>query len=254
MELVMRYWLGVDFGQANDPTAVSVVERVPTIVGEREVERKVGIFSRRRENVPVHDHELHVRSLVRPPLRTSYERIADEIGRKIADLEPVGAFGERGEIGRKIADLEPVGAFGERGEIGLCVDATGVGRALCDMLSSRLKSQLRGPKVHLWPVVVTGGNRVTRLGGEFIGVPKRDLISAGLIALQDGRLKIPTTIPETEVLKQELLDYRVRITLRSGHDTYEPWREGDHDDLLFAVCLSVWAWSFTESRDLLPAS
>jgi len=101
--------------------------------------------------------------------------------------------------------------------------------------------------------VVTGGNRVTR-NGEFIGVPKRDLISAGLIALQDGRLKIPTTIPETETLKQELLDYRVRITLRSGHDTYEPWREGDHDDLLFALCLAVWAWSFTESRDLLPAS
>jgi hypothetical protein len=225
----VRYWMGVDFGQANDPTAVAVVERVPTIVGEREVERKVGIFSHRRENVPVHDHELHVRSLVRPPLRTSYERIADEVAAKAAQLEPTGAFGERGEIG-------------------LCVDGTGVGRAVCDMLSSRLRSQIRGPKVHLWPVVVHGGNRVTRLGGEFIGVPKRDLISAGLIALQDGRLKIPTNIPETQTLTQELLDYRVRITLRSGHDTYEPWREGDHDDLLFAVCLSVWAWSLTQSK------
>jgi hypothetical protein len=230
----VRYWMGVDFGQANDPTAVALVERVPTIVREREVTERAGLLSYRNKSVPVLDHELHVRSLVRPPLRTSYERIADEIGRKIADLEPMGAFGERGEIG-------------------LVVDATGVGRALCDMLSSRLGSQIRGPKVHLWPVVVTGGNRVTRLGGEFIGVPKRDLISAGLIALQDGRLRIPTTIPETQTLTQELLDYRVRITLRSGHDTYEPWREGDHDDLLFAVCLSVWAWSFTESRHLLPA-
>jgi hypothetical protein len=198
----MRFWLGCDFGQANDPTAVAVVERVPDT------------------------QELHVRSLVRPPLRTSYEKIADEISRKICDLEPTGAFGERGQIG-------------------LCVDATGVGRALCDMLSSRLRSQLRGPKVHFWPVVVTGGNRVTRLASEFIGVPKRDLISAGLIALQEGRLRIPTTIPETEALKQELLDYRVRINLRSGHDTYEPWREGAHDDLLFALCLACWAWSFT---------
>jgi hypothetical protein len=225
----VRYWMGVDFGQANDPTAVALVERVPVEVGQREVSERAGLLSYREKRVPVLDHELHVRSLVRPPLRTSYERIADEIGRKIAQLEPMGAFGERGEIG-------------------LCVDATGVGRALCDMLSSRLRSQIRGPKVHLWPVVVTGGNRVTRLGGEFIGVPKRDLISAGLIALQDGRLKIPTTIPETQQLTQELLDYRVRITLRSGHDTYEPWREGDHDDLLFALCLAVWAWSFTQSK------
>ena len=236
----MRYWLGLDLGQANDPTAVAVLERVPLVVGEREVREKapsekVGLITKEKR-IPVVDHQLHVRDLVRPPLRTSYERIADEITAKLAQLEPRGGFGERGEIG-------------------LIVDATGVGRAVCDMLTSRIKSQSGGPKVHLWPVVVTGGNRVTRTG-EFIGVPKRDLIAAGLIALQDGRLKIPTTIPETEVLKEELLDYRVRINLRSGHDSFEPWREGDHDDLLFALCLACWAWSFTSgaSRDLLPAS
>jgi hypothetical protein len=231
----MRYWMGVDFGQANDPTAISVVERVSVAVGEREVRERAGLLSYQSKSVPVLDHELHVRDLVRPPLRTSYEKISDQIAAKAAQLEPTGAFGERGQIG-------------------LCVDATGVGRAVCDMLSSRIRSQLGGPKVHLWPVVVTGGNRVTRLGGEFIGVPKRDLISAGLIALQDGRLKIPTSIPETQTLTQELLDYRVRINLRSGHDSFEPWREGDHDDLLFAVCLSVWAWRFTDTRHLLPAS
>jgi hypothetical protein len=234
----MRFWLGVDFGQANDPTAIAVVERVPLVVGERELRerqltKKSGLLTKEKR-IPVVDHELRVRSLVRPPLRTSYERIVDELTAKMAELEPTGAFGERGELG-------------------LCVDATGVGRAVVDMLTARLKRQSRGPRTHLWPVVVTGGNRVTRLGGEFIGVPKRDLISAGLIALQDGRLKIPTTIPEAEVLKNELLDYRVRITLRSGHDTYEPWREGDHDDLLFATCMSCWSWSFTESRQPLPA-
>jgi hypothetical protein len=228
----MRYWLGVDFGQANDPTANALLERVPLVVGERElrecqVTEKVGLLTKRKR-VPVVDDELHVRDLVRPPLRTAYETIADELAAKVAQLEPTGAFGERGEIG-------------------LCVDATGVGRAVCEMVKTRLRSQ-RGPKVHFWPVVVTGGNSVTR-NGEFVGVPKRDLINSGLIALQDRRLKIPTTIPETHVLTQELLDYRVRITLRSGHDTYEPWREGDHDDLLFALCLAVWGWSHTETPD-----
>jgi len=209
----MRYWLGVDFGQANDPTAIAVVERV------------------RATRTP---HELHVRDLVRPPLRTPYERIAEQIAAKVAALEPTGAFGERGEIG-------------------LCVDATGVGRAVCEMVKTRLRSQPGGPKVHFWPVVVTGGNSVTR-NGEFVGVPKRDLINSGLIALQERRLKIPTTIQETEILKNELLNYRVRITLRSGHDSYEPWREGDHDDLLFALCLSTWAFQHTQTHGLLPAS
>jgi|SRR5215207_7925530 len=230
----MRYWLGVDFGQANDPTAVAVVERALVAVGEREVREKSGLLSYRNKRVPVVDHELHVRDLVRPPLRTSYERIADQLAAKVLQLEPTGAFGERGDIG-------------------LCVDATGVGRAVCEMVKTRLRSQIRGPKVHFWPVVVTGGNSITR-NGEFVGVPKRDLINSGLIALQDRRLKIPTNIRETEVLKEELLNYRVRITLRSGHDTYEPWREGDHDDLLFALCLSTWAWSFTDTQGLLPAS
>jgi hypothetical protein len=39
------------------------------------------------------------RYLSRPPLRTSYERIADGIVRRLRELEPTGAFGERGTIG-----------------------------------------------------------------------------------------------------------------------------------------------------------
>ena len=52
-------------------------------------------------------------------MRTSYEKIA------------------AGVVDR-LCKLEPVGAFGERRDIGLCVDATGVGRAVVDMLSEQL--------------------------------------------------------------------------------------------------------------------
>ena len=44
----MRYWLGADFGQASDFTAVAVLERVPIEVGEREVVRKTGCCVVRR--------------------------------------------------------------------------------------------------------------------------------------------------------------------------------------------------------------
>jgi hypothetical protein len=122
----VRYWVGADFGQASDYTAVCVLERVPVEVGEREVVRKTGLLRREKATVPTFDHALHLRYLSRPPLRTSYERIADGIVRRLRELEPTGAFGERGTIG-------------------LAVDATGVGRAVVDMLTQRLSKISNGP-------------------------------------------------------------------------------------------------------------
>jgi hypothetical protein len=226
---VVRYWVGADFGQASDYTAVCVLERVPIEVGEREVVRRTGLLRREKVTVPTHDHELHLRYLSRPPLRTSYERIADGIVSRVRELEPTGAFGERGTIG-------------------LVVDATGVGRAVVDMLTERVSTARNGPKVHLWPVVVTAGQHVTR-NGPFMGVPKRELIHAGVVALQQGRLKFGAEVPQREELMEELLAYRIKISLATGHDSYQPWREGGHDDLLFALCLSVWAWGYTRKQE-----
>ena len=67
-----------------------------------------------------------------------------------------------------------------------------------------------------------------------------------MVALQEGRLKFGRDVPEREELMEELLAYRIKINLQTGHDMYAPWREGAHDDLLFALCLSVWAWGFTK--------
>lgn len=197
----MRYWLGVDFGQANDWTALTVMEQA--------------------------GDELHIPYLTRPPLRTSYEKIA------------------AGVVDR-LCRLEPVGAFGERGAIGLVVDATGVGRAVVDMLSRELSQRRDVPRVAFWPVVVTGGNAVSRTGA-YISVPKRNLITAGVAALQTGRLKIGASVENRDVLMQELRDYRLKINVK-GHDQYEPWREGAHDDMLFSMCLAAWAHSFTTER------
>jgi hypothetical protein len=54
-------------------------------------------------------------------------------------------------------------------------------------------------------------------------------------------LRIGENVENRDVLIKELLDYRMTINIKTGHDTYEPWREGQHDDLLFAVCMAVWA-------------
>jgi hypothetical protein len=43
-----------------------------------------------------------------------------------------------------------------------------------------------------------------------------------------------------EVLKRELLSFRVKLDPRTAHDSYEHWREQDHDDLVLAVACAAW--------------
>lgn len=203
------------------------MERVHSPTGEQSttVERdKVFPFRKRSRSRPATEERLHITSLDRAPLRTSYTRIADGVVKKLIELTPFGGFGERDEIG-------------------LCVDAGGVGRAVLNIIEERLRGEPRSPRVHLWPVTATGGGRVTR-SGAFIGVPKRDLITAAVVAFQDGRLKIGD-VPNADLLKTELAEYRMKMTAR-GHDQYEGI--GRNDDLVFSMALAAWAWSYTDER------
>jgi hypothetical protein len=71
-------------------------------------------------------------------------------------------------------------------------------------------------------------------------VPKRDLVAAVQVLLQNGRLKIAPELELAPVLKKELLNFRVKIDPKTAHDSYEHWREGDHDDLVLATALACW--------------
>ncbi len=115
----------------------------------------------------------------------------------------------------------------------LAVDATGVGRAVVD--------QLKAHGLSFKSVVITAGYKQSR-DGDTYRVPKKDLIARPQVLLQEGnrRLKIAPSLPEAGTLVEELLNYRHKIT-DAGSDTYGAWREGQHDDLLLALCLAVWA-------------
>jgi hypothetical protein len=118
------------------------------------------------------------------------------------------------------------------GRVSLAVDATGVGRPVVDMLEEAWIP------ADLYAVTLTGGDAVQRKGHDY-HVPKRDVVSSVACVLQTGRLRIPRSLPEASVLERELVRFRAKITL-SGHDTYEAWREADHDDLVLAVSLACW--------------
>jgi hypothetical protein len=222
-----RYSLGVDLGQASDFTAIAVLEK--TIAPpETAMFSPVGKSPSNRlvEGDIVYD----LVYLKRPKLGTAY----NEIARRVADL---------------ICELEPEGAFGELGQVTLSVDGTGVGRGVADMLDTEFKR--RGatsksvPRVDFRRVSVTGSNtslkRPSRSDGYW-SVPKRDLVFPAVAAFQQKRLRIAKGIRDRDALVNELKNYRRTTNIATGNMAFEPWRESDHDDLLFAVCLSLWGW------------
>ena len=69
-------------------------------------------------------------------------------------------------------------------------------------------------------------------------MPNRDLISATQVVLETGRLKISSKLPQAQILSDEFLNYRIKIS-EAGHDSYNA-REGKHDDLVLATAMPVW--------------
>lgn len=120
-----------------------------------------------------------------------------------------------------------------RGGVSLAVDATGVGPAVTDLLTKR--------GMHFKSVKIHGGDAETHGEGGVYRVPKRDLISALQVLLQTEVLKIPRSLNLAETLRAELLNFRVKINVNSGHDSYEAWREEEHDDLVLAAALAAWS-------------
>jgi len=114
----------------------------------------------------------------------------------------------------------------------LIVDATGVGLPVVDLLR----------KNGLYPVAVSisSGDKPYWESRHNVKVPKRDLISNLIVQSQTGKLKIAAELSTAPILAKELLQFRVKIDLRTAHDSYGTWREGQHDDLVLAVALALW--------------
>jgi hypothetical protein len=219
------YAVGVDLGQVQDYTAIAVVgldERYLAACQARDeayerlscarqdphldetdlriIEREI---DEEEDSMPEPVYEL--RHLERLPLGTRYPEVVGRI-KALLSTSP-------------LAD-----------ECALAVDATGVGVAVTDML--------RNAGLHFDRVTITSGEKETREGSRW-RVPKRDLISACQVLLQQRRLKIAASLPEAKTLTDELLNFRYKIT-QASNLTYESWREGAHDDLVLALSLAVW--------------
>ncbi|MCX5728077.1 MAG: hypothetical protein NTZ28_04430 [Nitrospirae bacterium] len=206
------YVVGVDLGQAQDYSAVCVVEAEGTAY-TRTVTDLDPDFHRQREREETFSApptSFDVTHLERLTLGTPYPAVVARVGEVCA------------EVVRRL----PSGC-----QWLLAVDETGVGRPIVDLLE----------QASLSPVAITisGGDTVTGAGRQ-LRVPKRDLVATVSVARQYRRLKIENALSMASTLAKELTDFRVKVDAKTAHDTYGAWREGQHDDLVLAVALACW--------------
>lgn len=186
------YISGLDLGQAQDSTALAVLERT-TVPDPVAAHRTV--------------HHYAVRHLERFPLGTPYPDVCARL--KVLFGPPPLA------------------------RSALAVDQTGVGRPVVDLLRrARVGACLR-------PITITAGHKATPDDGGGWCVPKKELVGVLQVLLQARRIKVPPALPEAPTLVQELLAFRVKVTA-SANETFEAWRERDHDDLVLAVACAAW--------------
>jgi hypothetical protein len=119
------------------------------------------------------------------------------------------------------------------GRCHVAVDATGVGRPVVDLLR---RADLGGT---ILPAIFTSG-AAESLSKGYYGVPKRDLVTGLQVLLQRGGLEIAAGLKHASELVEELAGMRVKVG-GEGREQYGAWREGMHDDLVFAVALAYWA-------------
>ena len=219
----LGFYVGLDLGQSQDYTAIIVVEALRYVPRGTNVIRdpsQVDLSGPNERAKPASDPFYHARYIARVPLGTSYVEIVRHVKEDI------------------IARIRP------QHNIHLIVDSSGVGAGIVDMISDAGLNPIR--------VMVHGGSSTNNSKGVW-HVPKRDLVGAAKALLSKGELKFVSG-EHTDILVQELHDFTVRITA-SGHDTYEAaWREGAHDDLVFALSMACWYATKKQKRGgrLLP--
>lgn len=117
----------------------------------------------------------------------------------------------------------------------LVIDQTGVGRPVVDMFRQIPCEPWGG----FYPITITGGQKATWEENGDWHVPKKDLVGAAMVLFQNHRLLIGNKHRDGPTLVKEMRNFRHKITL-AGNETMEAWREGQHDDLVFALSLAAW--------------
>jgi hypothetical protein len=233
--LEFDFYVGVDLGQARDYTAIAVIEQ-PLWVGPEAWQYEFQVFA---DCIDKTYGGWYLPSTIGPYLTAKTRNINAIHGREpypklyLRHIERVPLGTRYPDVIRRVRDLylKLRGRSREPYSVRLVVDYTGVGRPAVDLL---LEHGLQPV-----PILLTGGSQPVE-HDTYITVPVRDLIGSTQRLIEERRLKYPARLPELNRFILEMQTFKRKISLRTGHDSYEAWRESDHDDLVFAVSLCCW--------------
>ena len=213
----LKYMVSADFGQTTDYTAVAVTRRrlVPvggpyTYEGARWVYHDgMQPFEETRQDVEQHYDLIR---LDRVALHTPYTKIAKGIVKLLEELNHIHR-NEPPEAGNPADRGNPATGV----EVGLAIDEGGVGKAVREILVDAIEDGIKEGEPHILflPVTVHGGTNTTRSGG-FWHIPKRDLVHAGIVAYQNGTLRVGK-LRHRGVLEEELKNYRLKQNINTGY-------------------------------------
>ena len=138
----------------------------------------------------------------------------------------------------------------------MVVDSTGIGSAIVEMLRKRRLNPI--------PIWYTSSGSVkeiyTPMGQIFssqhtlgsaralkeIHVPKADLVSSGMVLMQQGRLRITEGVKHIQRITTQLDRFKRFVDERTRRVTYEAESEAVHDEDV--VCYLMAAWWMQRSR------
>ena len=135
----------------------------------------------------------------------------------------------------------------------LLVDGTGVGEPVVDIM--------REQGLMPFPIVFTGGEEARPVYSDFgkvfgnnqgfgcfagtqvlkeMHVPKEDLVHAGMIIMQQGRLRMAANLQHVEDFKLQLSRFKGSVNEKTGHRSYNNEKETIHDDFVVTYLMASW--------------
>ncbi len=203
-----RFLLSADLGQSPDPSAIAILEEKLLVLEKGDI-NQLNLKLAANPKIKVFS-KLECRHLERIPLGTPYPRVLD-----------------RCQAWLKHPELVEEAVF--------LLDYTGVGHPVYDFARDRGLAPI-GINIH-------GGRELVPTPQGY-NVSKRDLVSILLLMFESGRLELSDKDPFTPVVRQELINFRMKISTKAKI-SYEAWREGEHDDLVLALAIACWYAHYT---------
>jgi len=175
----------------------------PTSIAIIEQETRV------RDGWAAYNHALRLRHLERVPLDMRYPAMVDQVGKLIDKLKEQ----EQDDV------------------TDLVVDVTGTGQSMGNLMVQSGLKPIR--------VTITGGTGEDEPEHNEWRLAKTELVGGLIVTYGSDRLDMAKEIELVPTLLEELRNFQMRPKPINANDP-ESWREGQFDDLVFAVGLANW--------------